>query len=62
MTSAPPNPRTLGELRAAGYRSRSVREELRANLLVRLSDGKPIFEGVMGYDDTVIPAVENALL
>jgi magnesium chelatase subunit I len=62
MTSGPPTPRTLGELRAAGYRSRSVREELRDNLLARLRDGKPVFEGVLGYDDTVIPAVENALL
>jgi magnesium chelatase subunit I len=39
-----------------------VREELCANLLARLGDGKPVFECVMGYDDTVIPAVENALL
>jgi magnesium chelatase subunit I len=62
MTAAPPNPRTLGELRAAGYQSRSVREELCANLIARLSDGKPVFEDVMGYDDSVIPAVENALL
>jgi len=62
VTAARPTPRTLGELRAAGYQSRSVREELSANLLARLSDGKPVFECVMGYDDTVIPAVENALL
>jgi magnesium chelatase subunit I len=40
----------------------SVREELRANLLARLRDGKPVFEGVLGYEETVIPAVENALL
>jgi magnesium chelatase subunit I len=39
-----------------------VRCELRENLLVRLSTGAPIFEGVLGYDDTVVPAVENALL
>jgi len=44
VTSAPPKPRTLGELRTAGYRSRSVREELCANLLARLNDGKPVFE------------------
>jgi magnesium chelatase subunit I len=41
---------------------RSVREELRENLIARLRDGKRIFEGVMGYDDTVVPAVENAIL
>ncbi len=58
----PPAPRTRGELRAAGYAPRSVREELRANLVRRLRAGEPLFEGVLGYDDTVIPAVENALL
>src|SRR5262245_14862692 len=62
MTSAPPAIRTLGELRASGYRPRPVREELRANLLRRLREGAPLFAGILGYDDTVIPAVENALL
>jgi magnesium chelatase subunit I len=62
MATAPPRPSTLGELRASGYRSRGVRRELRENLLARLSSGAPIFEGVLGYEDTVIPAVENALL
>ena len=60
--SSPPAPRSLGELRATGYRLRSVRDELRENLLARIRSGKPIFEGVLGYEDTVIPAVENALL
>src|SRR5262245_59235189 len=62
MTSAPPALRTLGELRASGYRPRSVREELRSNLLRRLREGTPLFAGVLGYDDTVIPALEHALL
>src|SRR5262247_3933652 len=62
MTSAPPAIRTLGELRASGYRPRPVREELRANLLRRLREGAPLFAGILGYDDSVIPAVENALL
>jgi magnesium chelatase subunit I len=62
MASAPPAPRTLGELRAAGFRPRSLREELRANLLERLRAGTPLFPGVLGYDDSVVPAVENALL
>ncbi|MGH0032238.1 MAG: sigma 54-interacting transcriptional regulator [Myxococcota bacterium] len=62
MTPAPPAPRTLGELRAAGHVSRSVREELRENLLAHLRAGKRFFDGVVGYDDTVVPAVENALL
>jgi magnesium chelatase subunit I len=62
MSSAPPAIRTLGELRASGYRPCGVREELRRNLLRRLRDGEPLFPGVLGYEDSVIPAVENALL
>jgi magnesium chelatase subunit I len=57
-----PKARTLGELVAAGVRTRSLREEIRANLLARLRDGVPLFPGILGYDDSVIPAVENALL
>jgi magnesium chelatase subunit I len=57
MATAPPRTSTTGELRAAGYRSRGVRQELRENLLARLSTGTPIFEGVLGYEDTVVPAV-----
>jgi magnesium chelatase subunit I len=62
MPPAPRKPTTLGALRASGAAPRSVREELRENLLERLAAGKRIFDGVMGYDDTVVPAVENALL
>jgi magnesium chelatase subunit I len=62
MTATPPTPRTLGELRASGWRSRSLRDELRTNLLARIRAGRPLFEGILGYDDTVVPAVENALL
>jgi magnesium chelatase subunit I len=57
-----PKPIALGELRASGYRTRSVREELRENLLAKLRAGEPVFSGVLGYDDTVVPAVENAIL
>jgi magnesium chelatase subunit I len=57
-----PSQRTLGELRAAGYRPRTLREEIRANLLGRLGRGEPLFPGIHGYDDSVVPAVENALL
>jgi magnesium chelatase subunit I len=57
-----PSIRTLGELRQSGYRARSVREEIRLNLLSRLRSGQPLFTGIHGYDDTVIPAIENALL
>lgn len=55
-------PATLGELRDAGWRSRTVKDELRANLVTRLAGGGEIFPGIVGYDDTVIPAIENAIL
>ena len=57
-----PTPRTLGELRASGWRSRTVKEEMRANLLARLGEGAAVFPGVVGFEDTVLPAVENAIL
>jgi magnesium chelatase subunit I len=61
-TSQPTRPATLGELRASGYRARTVKEELRANLIVRLAADLPIFTGIIGFEDTVIPAIENAIL
>jgi magnesium chelatase subunit I len=62
MASAPPAARTLAELRASGYAPRSLRAEIHANLVARMREGTPLFPGILGYDDTVIPAVENALL
>ena len=55
-------PATLGELRASGWRSRTVKEELRANLIRRLATGEPVLPGVVGYEDSVVPAIENAIL
>ena len=55
-------PLTLGELRETGYRSRSIREEMRENLIARLRKGDELFPGIVGYDRTVIPQVENAIL
>src|SRR3979411_117716 len=52
---------TLGELRASGYRSRSVKEELRQNLIRALETDQPKFEGIVGFEETVVPQVENAL-
>src|SRR5436853_4803671 len=52
----------LGELKASGYRSRSVKEELRHNLIRKLEADQPKFEGIVGFEDTVVPQVENALL
>ena len=54
--------RTIGDLRAAGYRVLPVREEMRRNLLARLGRREPILRGIIGYDDTVVPEVENAVL
>jgi magnesium chelatase subunit I len=55
-------PSTLGELRAAGYPDRSVKEELRANLLDRLGRGVPLFPTVVGFDDSALPALERGIL
>lgn len=55
-------PDTLGGLRATGWRSRSVKQELRENLIARRRAGEPVFPGVLGFDQTVVPALENALL
>ena len=55
-------PATLGALREGGYAVTSVRDELRNNLMERLRNGQPVFPGIVGYEDTVIPQVENAIL
>jgi magnesium chelatase subunit I len=55
-------PRTLGELRAAGHEYRTVKEEIRANLLALMRGGGERFPGIVGYEDTVLPEVERALL
>src|SRR5215207_1898595 len=53
---------TLGELRRDGYRSRSIKEEMRENLVRKLRAGESLFPGIHGYEDTVIPQVVNAVL
>src|ERR1700686_1783537 len=55
-------PRTLGELRASGYHVVSVKDEMRRNLIRLLRAHKPLFDGIIGYDDTVLPEVHNAVL
>lgn len=55
-------PTTLGELRASGYRTRPVKAELRENLIARLREGAPLFPGIVGYEDSVVPALTNAIL
>ncbi len=53
---------TLGELKTSGWRSVPVKEEIRRNAVTRISAGQPLFEGVLGYEHTVMPQLENALL
>ncbi|MEM7338334.1 MAG: sigma 54-interacting transcriptional regulator [Actinomycetota bacterium] len=55
-------PETLGALRASGWISRSVKEELRQNAVARIRSGQPLFPGVLGYEDTVLPQLEHAVL
>jgi magnesium chelatase subunit I len=55
-------PNTIGTLRASGWQSLPVKEELRRNAVKRIAAGLPLFEGVLGYEDTVMPQLENALL
>ena len=57
-----PDARTLGELRASGYRHRFVKQELRENLIRRLRNCEPVFEGLVGYESTVVPELINAIL
>jgi len=54
--------KTLGELKKSGYKSKSIKEELRDNLIKSIKERKNPFEGIYGYDDTVIPDVERAIL
>ncbi len=53
---------TLGQLKGAGYASRTIKEELRTNLIEKLRKKEKVFEGIWGYEETVIPDVERALL
>src|SRR5215475_12633996 len=55
-------PLTIAELRSSGYTSRSVKQELRDNLIARLKSGQPLFSGIVGYEDSVVPQIENAVL
>jgi magnesium chelatase subunit I len=55
-------PKTLAELMASGWQSRTVKDEVRGNFLRMLRDGEELFPGIVGYDDTVIPEISIALL
>jgi len=62
QTTPSPAPTTLGELRATGTTFRPVKAEIRANLLARLGRGEPTLPGIVGFEDTVVPEVERALI
>ncbi|NDA96748.1 MAG: magnesium chelatase, partial [Actinobacteria bacterium] len=54
--------KTLGALKQSGWKSQSVKEEIRVNTVARIKAGEQLFSGVLGYEETVMPQVENALL
>ena len=66
MAQSTTPPATLGDLRRAiesgAWPHRTVKDELRSNLIARLRTGQPLFPGVIGYDDTVVPHIVNAIL
>src|SRR5580658_7485904 len=61
-TSSPPAASTLGELRAGGHQLRTIKEELRHNLLERLRTGQDAFPGIVGFGQTVLPHLERAII
>ena len=62
MSSPKNRPHTLGELNKSGYQGLSIRDEMRKNLKNRVGSGEPFFPGIIGYEHTVVPKIENALL
>ena len=61
-TMSHPKPATLGQLKETGYCYRTVKQELRDNLISRLKGGKEVFTGILGYQSTVVPQVMHAIL
>ncbi len=53
---------TLGKLKASGYQPKSIKQELRDNLITKLKNKETVFEGIWGYEETVIPDLERAIL
>jgi len=54
--------KTVGELKASKYQTRSVKDEMRANLIKKLQSGEKLFKGVLGYEESVVPQIVNAIL
>ena len=61
-TSSETRPATIGSLRQSGWASRSVKDEIRQNAVERIRTGEALFPGVLGYEDTVLPQLEHAVL
>src|SRR6266849_1899475 len=57
-----PRPQTIAELRASGHKRETVKQEMRRNLLTRLRSGEQLLSGIVGYDDTVLPQLANAVI
>lgn len=55
-------PKTLGELKQSGYKPLSVKAEMRKNLIQKMLDREPLFPGIFGFEETVIPQIQNAIL
>ncbi|MBD8084061.1 AAA family ATPase [Chryseobacterium caseinilyticum] len=60
--TAKPDIKTLGSLKASGYKVKSIKDELRENLIIKIRNKETVFEGIFGYEDTVIPQLEQAIL
>lgn len=60
--TADKKPRTIRELKTSGYKPVSIKEEMRRNLIAMIKKGEDVFPGIIGYDDTVIPLIQNAIL
>ena len=57
-----PQIQTLGELKSSGYQPRTLKEEMRDNLIQAIKEGRKVFKGIWGFDETVIPDLERAIL
>ena len=53
---------TFKELKDSGYKNKTINEEIQANLILRIKAKKPVFEGLLGYEDTVVPQMKKAIL
>ncbi len=62
MSNNKPGISTLGQLKASGWESISVKDEIRKNLIHKIKENKPIFEGILGYEKTVLPQIQHAIL